>query len=162
MSDIELHERYPLSRREDITDAYMRGVEYGRKMGLGTCTMAHEMSEADDVLRSIDQLRRDLSGYHGQLKAYNDLQKHCDNQRKRIVVLEGLYVKAKAKRSETAMSFSKEHDRAEFLMRENAKLRKLLQDVAICACGRYCYGCPHQYDGCDRDEKLRELRIEVE
>lgn len=37
MSNIELHERYPLSRREDITDAYMRGVEFGRKMGRGTC-----------------------------------------------------------------------------------------------------------------------------
>lgn len=39
MSDIELHERYPLSRREDIIDAYMRGVEFGRKMGRGTCEM---------------------------------------------------------------------------------------------------------------------------
>lgn len=38
MSDIELHERYPLSRREDITDAYMRGFEYGRKMGRRTTT----------------------------------------------------------------------------------------------------------------------------
>lgn len=45
---------------------------------------------------------------------------------------------------------------------ENAKLRELLQDVAICACGRYCHGCPHQYDGCDRDERLRELGIEVD
>lgn len=54
------------------------------------------MSEADDVLRSIDQLRRDLSGYHGQLKAHNDLQTHCDNQRKRIGELEVLYAKVKA------------------------------------------------------------------
>lgn len=49
-----------------------------------------------DVLRAIDQLRRDLSGYHGQLKAHDDLQRHCDNQRKRIAELEGLYAKAKA------------------------------------------------------------------
>jgi len=83
------------------------------------------MSEATDVLHAIDQLRRDLSGYHGQLKAHNDLQRHCDNQRKRIVELEGLYAKAKAERDETAMAFSKEHDRAEFLMRENAKLREI-------------------------------------
>ena len=40
---------------------------------------------------------------------------------------------------------------------ENEKLRELLTDLAICACGKYCYGCPHQYDGCDRDERLREL-----
>lgn len=48
------------------------------------------------------------------------------------------------------------------LKAENKKLRELLQDVAICASGRYCYGCPHQYDGCDRDERMRELGIEVE
>lgn len=45
---------------------------------------------------------------------------------------------------------------------ENAKLRELLQDLAICACGKYCYGCPHQYDGCDRDQRLRELGVEVD
>lgn len=85
------------------------------------------MSDGTDVLRAIDQLRRDLSGYHGQLKAYNDLQRHCDNQRERIGELEGLYEKAKAERDEAAMSFSKERDRAEFLMRENAKLRELAE-----------------------------------
>lgn len=53
------------------------------------------MSDATDVLHAIDQLRRDLSGYHGQLKAHNDLQRHCDSQRKRIGELEGLYAKAK-------------------------------------------------------------------
>ena len=45
---------------------------------------------------------------------------------------------------------------------ENAHLRKLLQDVAICASGRYCYGCPHQYDGCDRDRRLKDEGIEVD
>ena len=54
------------------------------------------MSEATDVLQAIDQLRRDLTGYHGQLKAHNDLQVHCDHQRERIVQLEGLYAEAKA------------------------------------------------------------------
>ena len=78
------------------------------------------------VLTAIDQLRRDLTGYHGQLKAHSDLQVHCDRQRERIADLEGLYAKAKAERDETAMAFSKEHDRAEFLMVENAKLRKEL------------------------------------
>lgn len=84
------------------------------------------MSDGTDVLRAIDQLRHDLSGYHGQLKAHNDLQRHCDNQRERIAELEGLYEKTKAERDEAAMSFSKERDRAEFLMRENAKLRELV------------------------------------
>lgn len=54
-----------------------------------------------------------------------------------------------------------EHDLKE-LQAENAKLRELLADLAICACGKYCYGCPHQYDGCNRDQRLRELGIEVD
>ena len=87
------------------------------------------MSDGTDVLRAIDQLRRDLSGYHGQLKAHNDLQRHCDNQHERIGELEGLYANAKAERDEANMAFSKEHDRAEFLMRENAKLRELVEDM---------------------------------
>lgn len=45
---------------------------------------------------------------------------------------------------------------------ENAKLLQLLQDLAICACGKYCYGCPHQYDGCNRDQRLRELGIDAD
>lgn len=81
-------------------------------------------ANADDVLRDIDRLRRDLSGYHGQLKAHNDLQRHCDNQRERISELEGLYAKAKADRDENAMNFSKEYDRAEFLARRSTELRK--------------------------------------
>ena len=48
------------------------------------------------------------------------------------------------------------------LQAENAKLRELLQGVAICASGKYCYGCPHQYDWCDRDERLRAEGIEVD
>ena len=67
----------------------------------------------DDVLHAIDQLRRDLSGYHGQLVAHNELAKHCDNQRKRIADLEGLYAKAKV---------------------ENAKLREQLERVQPTDC----------------------------
>ena len=32
MSEIKLHRRYPESRLEDVTDAYMRGFEFGRAM----------------------------------------------------------------------------------------------------------------------------------
>lgn len=53
-------------------------------------------------------------------------------------------------------------DRACKAEAENDRLRKLLQDVAICASGNYCYDCPHQYDGCDRDERLRAEGIEVD
>lgn len=44
---------------------------------------------------------------------------------------------------------------------ENHRLRELLADVAICASGNYCYDCPHQHDGCDRDQRLRDMGIEV-
>ena len=117
------------------------------------------------VLTAIDQLRRDLSGYHGQLKAHNDLQTHCDRQRERIACLEGLYKNVKAERDETDMAFSKEHDRAEFLMRDNAKLRKELEmerednasmralfDAVAPRCGKP--DCPSLVEYV---EKLREL-----
>lgn len=81
-------------------------------------------NQANDVLQAIDRLRRELSGYHGQLNAHNDLQRHCDNQRERISELEGLYAKAKADRDGAAMDFCREHDRAEFLARRSTELRK--------------------------------------
>ena len=122
-------------------------------------------TDADDVLQSIDQLRRDLSGYHGQLKAHNDLKKHCENQRKRIGELEELYAKAKAERDETAMAFSKEHDRAEFLTRKNAKLRELVRDM-------WFWGYEGHMDSKSQEwqmnhidgvlDCMRELGIEVE
>ena len=119
-------------------------------------------NDANDVLRDIDQLRRDLSGYHGQLKAHNDLQRHCDNQRKRISELEGLYAKAKADRDENAMNMSKEHDRAEFLARKNAKLRELVNDLYIWFVrghdwGPYCAG-----ETAMVEERMRELGMEVD
>lgn len=119
------------------------------------------MSDGIDVLRAIDQLRRDLSGYHGQLVAHNELQRHCDNQRERIGELEGLYAKAKAERDENAMAFSKEHDRAEFLMRENSKLRELVRDMwenGMCECDERgaCAECEYHFP-----KRMRELGVEV-
>ena len=120
------------------------------------------MSEADNVLRDIDQLRRDLSCYHGQLKAHNDLQRHCDNQRERISELEGLYAKAKADRDENAKNMSKEYDRAEFLARENAKLRELLREMwtfteLVDVCGRLSSG--GAWNAAEFGERLRELGV---
>ena len=117
------------------------------------------MSDGTDVLRAIDQLRRDLSGYHGQLKAHNDLQRHCDNQRERIGELEGLYANAKAERDEANMAFSKEHDRAEFLMRENAKLRELVR-MMLRVAGVAEYATDIEWQTITH--YLRELGIEVD
>lgn len=38
MAEIKLEKRYPESREEDITDAYMRGYEAGATMGRRTTT----------------------------------------------------------------------------------------------------------------------------
>lgn len=99
MREIKLNMRYPESRLEDITDAYMRGFEAG---------LAMRTDESEKLRESL-------------------------------------------------------HDMFEerIAERENAKLRELVRDLAICACGKYCYGCPHQYDGCDRDERIHELGVEV-
>lgn len=67
-----------------------------------------------------------------------------------------------AENAKLVMKLNAEHIVRQNLSAENAKLRELLQDLAICACGKYCYGCPHQYDGCDRDQRLRELGVEVD
>lgn len=65
MNVIELHERYPLSRREDITDAYMRGVEFGRKMGLGTCKMVVDnRHRVDKVTTSWGCVCSACGGFH--------------------------------------------------------------------------------------------------
>lgn len=118
------------------------------------------MSDATNVLHAIDQLRRDLSGYHGQLKAQNDLRLHCDNQRERITELEGLYARAKVERDETAMAFSKEHDRAEFLMRERAALRELVREMYQCSRQYGCDRCGYK-DGCAMFDRMAQLGIEV-
>lgn len=123
---------------------------------------------ANDVLQAVDQLRRELSGYHGQLKAHNDLQRHCDNQRERISELEGIYAKAKAERDENAMSFSKEHDRAEFLARENARLRRLCRSFAEYTSQDRCEGCAcksrcndGEIDECWMLAEVREIASEL-
>ena len=48
MSEIQLKRRYPDSRPEDISDAYMRGFEYGFDMG-------HKA--VDDLQADNDKLR---------------------------------------------------------------------------------------------------------
>lgn len=135
------------------------------KKRLETIYIADPVQHGQHVLNEIDRLRRDLNDYHGHLKAHSDLQVHCDRQRERIACLEGLYAKVKAERDETAMAFSKEHDRAEFLMRENAKLREELEferednesiralfDAVAPRCGKP--DCPSLVEYV---EKLREL-----
>lgn len=51
MPDMELHRRYPHSRTEDITDAYMRGYEagytYAKRESLD------EMQQLRECLRAI-------------------------------------------------------------------------------------------------------------
>lgn len=124
---------------------------------------------ATDVLRAIDQLRRDLSCYHGQLKAHDDLQRHCDNQRKRIAELEGLYAGAKtevAELKEQTRWMAQTDSRWEAAVRdleqtkaENAKLRELVRklhdELVSCEENEYIPG-GHKFD-----KDVRELGVEV-
>lgn len=97
------------------------------------------MSDAIDVLCAIDQLRRDLSGYHGQLKAHDDLQRHCDNQRKRIAELEAIHARDAAEIAELKEQtrwMAQTDSRWEAAVRdleqakaENAELRELVANV---------------------------------
>lgn len=93
----------------------MSNDERGGMQSIWTCARARRedapQSDGLAVLDAIDRLRRELTGYHGQLKAWGDLKVHADRQRVRIGELEGLYAKAKAERNE--------------LRGENDKLRKL-------------------------------------
>lgn len=108
------------------------------------------MSEATDVLRSIDQLRRDLSGYHGQLVAHNDLQRHCDNQRERLAALEGMYANVKSERN----AYKRQ---AERFVVENVKLRNLVKRYH-----RLVTGTDELWSWQSVYAELQELGIEVD
>ena len=129
------------------------------------------MSDAIEVLCAIDQLRRDLSGYHGQPKAHDDLQRHCDNQRKRIGELEVLYAGAKAEVAELKEQtrwMAQTDSRWEAAVRdleqakaENAELRELVRDMwrdGMCECDEHgaCTKCEYGYLN-----RMRELGVEI-
>ena len=131
------------------------------------------MSEATDVLQAIDQLRRDLTGYHGQLKAHTDLQRHCDNQRKRIGELEALYAGAKAEITELKEQtrwMAQTDSRWEAAVRdleqakaENAKLRELVRYMWFADYAGHFSTLPeHQEHQATVWQRMRELGIEVE
>lgn len=109
--------------------------------GNGTCpngdgTCPNSSTTADDVIRDIDQLRRDLAGYHGQLVAHNELERHCENQRKRIGELEVLYAGVKA---------------------ESAKLRELVRDMYEGMCDVSETWAEDEFS-----DRMRDLGIEVD
>ena len=131
------------------------------------------MSEAEDVLQSIDQLRRDLSGYHGQLKAHNDLARHCENQRKRIGELEGLYSKAKAEIAELREQtrwMEQTDSRWEAAVRdceqakaENEKLRELVRFMWVADYAGHFSTLPeHQEHQAAVLQHMCELGVEVQ
>lgn len=110
------------------------------------------MSEAIDVLRDIDQLRRDLSGYHEQLKVHNDLQRHCDNQRERLAELEWLYTNVKQDRDAYKCQ-------AERFVVENVKLREVLRSCVVLLTDHQFLHLPELLD--ETFKAMRELGIEV-
>lgn len=113
--------------------------------------------DALDVLLAIDALRRDLSGYHGQLKAWNDLSTHSERQRERIRTLEELHATDKQLVAD--------------LRTDNAKLRELVRVFYHCTTSGECDYCPINGGGtvklmpdtiCDTiHDRMRELGVEV-
>ena len=99
------------------------------------------MSDGADVLRAIDQLRRDLSGYHGQLVAHNELQRHCERQKEQLASLQAAHKPIKDERD----LYKRQADR---FAAENAKLRELVRDLymALWTCNQHT--CKHGNDGC--------------
>ena len=61
MSEIKLNMRYPESRPEDITDAYMRGVEVGRAMMMDENAKLRELVR--ELLTDPDAWDYDYSKY---------------------------------------------------------------------------------------------------
>jgi len=118
------------------------------------------MSEAKDVLDAIDNLRRDLSGYHGQLKAHNDLQRHCENQRKRIGELEGLYAKAKVENAELRIQLADAIESMGRVEERCAGLRELARHLRACTRYDTCAECEYVGNACDFDYDMRELGVE--
>lgn len=117
--------------------------------------MNDKQCDAIDVLKSIDQLRRDLSGYHGQLKAHNDLQRHCDRQREQLAALGAAHKPIKDERD----SYKRQ---AERLAAENAKLREFAHDMWNDM--NVCYTQHESPDSSDMAfyrDSMRELGIEV-
>lgn len=109
------------------------------------------MCKAIDVLRDIDQLRRDLSGYHGQLKAHNDLQRHCERQKEQLASLQAAHKLIKDERDAYKRQCSR-------LAAENAKLRELVDELWALAYGYV----PMESEFDAARDMMRELGIEVD
>lgn len=71
MSEIKLNRRYPESRLEDVTDAYMRGVEVGRAMRMDESEKLRELvRELYDELDAATQY--DAGGGRGVVYEFAD------------------------------------------------------------------------------------------
>lgn len=57
MSEIKLNMRYPESRLEDITDAYMRGFEFGRAMRAGATDQSEIEQSIVDLWAAVSDLK---------------------------------------------------------------------------------------------------------
>ena len=121
-----------------------------------------ESENATNVLRDIDQLRRDLAKYHDAFKAYDNLLRHCDNQRKELASLGAAHVPIKGERD----AYRKQCDK---LAAENAKLRELMCDFdkwlskAEYVAYVQGHGTIHDYTSLvSLRSRMRELGIEAE
>lgn len=155
MSHIDVHEiklnlRYPNSRQEDITDAFMRGYQGAVK--IGNDAVRRVKAEKAALERRIDELCQENEALRLELaiREKSEQEKVIDYLGKECVDWEDKYLA---------------------LAGDNAKLRKLVDGITFCSTTSSrsddCIGCPllnqstHNYR-CTKTECMRDLGIEVE
>lgn len=119
------------------------------------CDYLPEQADRLAVLNAIDQLRRDLTGYHGQLKVHDDLQRHCERQKEQLAALQAIHKPIKDERD----LYKRQADK---LAAENAKLRELIRDWYELAVGGADSLTDWNHAQADLEQRMRELGIEVE
>ena len=147
MTQIELQSRYPDSRPEDITDAYMRGFEVGLAM------------RTDENARLREQNRYLMKGDLLHVLTDQELAEQQRREREMQASIKALYDENAELRKELAVDdplFETLNDANDRLLAENAELRELVGRLY----GSYYIEYP---DAAEREfaGELRELGVEV-
>ena len=131
--EIKLNLRYPNSRQEDITDAFMRG--YQGAMKIGNDAVRRVKAEKETLIRRIDELCAENERLRNQLHDQPDTAGH------------------------NFVRNAREYKR---VCDENDKLRRLVKHLHECEEHDDCEGCEYEADDvCDFEHDMQELGIEA-
>lgn len=153
MTQIELQSRYPDSRPEDITDAYMRGFEVGLAM------------RTDENARLREQNRYLMKGDLLHVLTDQELAEQQRREREMQASIKALDDENAELRKELAVDeplFEALNDANDGLLAENAKLRELVRDMwhELDAATQYDAG-GGRGSVCEFAIRMRELGVEV-